>query len=404
MENNNENGVQQNVKVFGTPTAVAPETIKTEAPKTTTETPKEPVETPKPNVIQGTDAPKGDDKPIETPKADDKPKVDAPKGKEDKKSEGLKISFDNDLSKPTEPKPSKQETVSVTEEVVSKFIKDNYNLEFDKISDLSKKEELPESVAVYKKFVEDTGRTSLNDFYNAQKDWNKESKEDTIKEFYKYEYPDMSDDDIDTQIELVSVSKDDEDELESRELSKRKLDFSKEYSKALSFMNKKSKEYSTPLENAVQQKPPTPKEIAEAHQPYWDARDKSLEKLNEVKLTIEGIGEINLDVTDEHKSLISKHTETQEAFFKRWQDDKGMIDTDKSSLDMMWSIPEIRQSLIKGMLEKAHALTLENFSKENRNVDLDKIKVGEENQSGASVQVVGDANRKQEKKMGQPLF
>ena len=55
------------------------------------------------------------------------------------------------------------------------------------------------------------------------------------------------------------------------------------------------------------------------------------------------------------------------------------------------------------MLEQANTLILENFSKNNRNVKLDKIASVEENESGASIQVVGD-NSKQSDKMGTALF
>jgi hypothetical protein len=396
-----ETKIESNVKVFGKPTV--PET-----PSSTVETKKvEPttpiVETPKQEVKQETVIPEVEEKKVETPKVEDKTqKVDTAKTDKTEKKPDFKVSFENEVQKTSEP-TTKQETVSVTEEVVLKFLKDN-NIEVDKLTDLSKKEELPESVAQFKKFVEETGRTSLNDFYNAQKDWGKESKDDTIKEFYKYQYPEMSEEDIDTRLETIAVSKDDEDELGDRELKKLKSDYNTEYSKALSFMNKKSKEFKAPMDSkTVQPKQQTPEEKAETYKPYWESRDKSLNNLKEINLNIEGMGDIKLEVTDEHRNLISKHTETTEAFFSRWQDKKGVIDTDKSSIDTLWSIPEIRQNLISSMLEQAHALTLEQFSKDNRNVKLDKIAQVTENESGASIQVVGDSPR-QSNTMGQPLL
>jgi hypothetical protein len=71
----------------------------------------------------------------------------------------------------------------------------------------------------------------------------------------------------------------------------------------------------------------------------------------------------------------------------------------------MWSIPEVRQNLISEMLSQAHALTLENFSKENRNVNLDKVKQKTElAPSGASLQVLGDNKSVEEQRVGKPLF
>ena len=351
-----------------------------------------------------------ENKPIDTTKKNPLEPIKKVEKSEEKKpiddSEKPKfnVTFDNQLEKPkTTEKTIPQETVNLTEQSVIEFLKKE-GVNVGNISELSAKDVLSESVEKFKKFEEETGR-GIKDFYNSMRDWSKESKEDTIKEFYKYQYPDSSEEDINEHLELLTVTDEEEEDLDSRTLKERKLKFNETYSKALSFMSKKSKEFSTPDNKAQTQKPQTAEEIAKAHEPYWKKRDESLDKLQEVKFSIEGLGDIVLPISDDDKALVSKHTNTQEAFFERWTDEKGALNTDKSSLDVLWSIPEIRQPMLSNLMEQLNALVLDKFSKENRNVDLSRHKQKPEvEQNGASLEVFGNGKTEEENKAGTPLF
>ena len=311
----------------------------------------------------------------------------------------VNISFKKTEAKIEKAETQQKETLELTEESVLEWLKDK-GVTADKISDLSKKEELSEGVAKFKKFQNETGR-GHKDFYNAQKDWSKESKDDTIKEFYKYEHKNISDEDINDRIDLLKVTEEDEENLRDRELRQRKLEYNSEYAKALEFMKGKTEEYSTPLDSAVQKKAPTTEEIAESYKPYWEKRDKSLAKLTDVEFNIEGIGDIKLPVTTEHKQKISEITETQDSFINRWAGKDGTIDTDRSSEDTMWSVPEIRNEFIASIVEQAQALIIENFSKDKRNVTLGKEKIEQINPKQGAFQVIGDTETS---KAGTPLI
>ena len=155
--------MENNIKVFGAPvTAEAP--IHTEDVVKTSENVLE--DTSKVDVNQETDQPKAEESTVklvtETKTAestDNKPK-----------NEEFKVSFNEEVKKPAESQTAKQETTTVTEEMVSKFLKETYNIDVKNLAELSKKEELPEEVAKFKKFYEETGGKSHKDFQNAQKD------------------------------------------------------------------------------------------------------------------------------------------------------------------------------------------------------------------------------------------
>ncbi|QQV91488.1 hypothetical protein M1M25_gp054 [Tenacibaculum phage Gundel_1] len=296
-----------------------------------------------------------------------------------------------------------KETYSVTDDSVINFLKTK-GLDISSLDEVTKKTKLPDAVEEFKKFNEKTGG-GIEAYYNANKDWAAQPKDSTLKEYIKYQNPGASDEDINTQLELLSVSEEEQDELSERELKQRKLDYSKEYNKALKFMQGVSNEYKIPKENQnTQQKPPTPEEIEAAHRPWREQRDKSLEKLNEISLPIEGLGDIKLPITEEQKSLIVNATQTQEAFFDRWKNKDGTLNSDKSSLDTAWGIQEVRDELIANMLSEAHTMFIENFSKDKRNVTLGKPKQEKTGESNGSMTVLGNSKSEGSTKMGTPLF
>lgn len=319
------------------------------------------------------------------------------------KSSSEKLKNDD---KPNEENKEK-ETAPLTESSVLAFLKDHLQLDISDIKELSKKEILPDSVKEFKKFVEETGR-GHKAYFNAKRDWSKESQDTTIKEFYKYKNPNLSDKDINTQLDLLKLTEDEKEELTDREIRSRELEYNRTYSEALAYMQGVADKFNQPLEE-VQQKvtQPTPEQIAEAHKPYWNKRDASLDKLNEIVLPIEDLGDIKIDVPQNIKDMISKRTQTQGDFFADWMGEDKTIDTDKTVEDMAWTIKESREYLLGEFLSQAYTMFMENFSKENRNVTLDKPKdIKPETDNSISVQKYSDKEPSSfgGNQMGEPIL
>lgn len=310
------------------------------------------------------------------------PKKEEP-SKDDKESFKLSFKKEEPKEKPEEAKiEAPKETKVFTENDAISFLKEK-GIEVNSISELSKKEILPESVTKFKDFVEKTGRTEISDYYNSQKDWNSQPKETTIKEFLKYENPELSEEVINKHYDLLNISEDDREDLTPRELQQRELEFDSTYSKALAFMNKTAKEFATPLKSAQQEpKQLSEEDIAKAYAPYINAREKSLSKLNEIKMDIDGFGEINIPITDEMKQDLKSISETPDAFFKLFTDKEGKIRSEQSTDPLMEALvmfhPKTKSAALLSMLEQFHVLVMDKFSKENRNVDLSDVKRTEE--------------------------
>jgi hypothetical protein len=309
-------------------------------------------------------------------------------------------------SEPTDDVEKKQEAVSMSEESVMQFLKKEYPdafAEVNSISELSKKEVFADPVEAFNKYHKETGR-GIKDFYNLQKDWSKEDEVATLKEYYTMTNDGLSEADINDQMELIVVDEDYELEHSDSDIKARKLAFKKEHIKALKYLTAKSEEYKTPLGNgesvANAQPQRSEKEMAQAYKPYWEARDKSLAELDSFDFSI-GIGDVKLPLSQEHKELIAKRSQTETSFFEDWIGKNGLVDTKKSVEDTAWSIPSIRQHLLKEAAQQIHAISIEQDSKKRRNVKLDLIpeKTKEANKRG--VQVFGGGSSTT---MGTPLI
>jgi len=213
----------------------------------------------------------------------------------------------------------------------------------------------------------------MEDFLNSQRDWSKESKEDTLREFLKYEYPNSTDEDLDTRVELLTLTEEDEDEMSPKDLKSKKLEINQVYNKALDFMQKKSKEFATPKK--ADAKPMTEEDAAKAHRPYWDKRDKSLASLNEIKMRL-GDNEISLTISKEHKAMLATQTQTVDSLFQSYvqeaKEGEVGVNTDSLLLDQAWANPAIRNTLLADFSKQIQSLTIDEFSKKNRNVNLGK--------------------------------
>ena len=325
----------------------------------------------------------------------------------------FKVAFKEvEKEKTVESKLPKETDVTITDEAVLGFLQAK-GINVNDLSELSPKEILPTSVAEFKKFVETTGRNGIQDFYNSQRDWSKESKETTIKEYLRYENPKISEEDVNRHYDLAVVENLSEEEIEElephelRDREKRILEFNSLSTKATSYMQAISKEYNAPMESTAKAKSLTAEEIAELYKPYRDARDKSLENLNESVLSLD-VGDIKIPISKDMKKIISDISETTTSFLNPFADDKGKIVTQKSTDPLMeslaWYHPETRGKMQIAMLEQFHALVFDKFSKENRNVNLDKMERTPKVEQKESGMVTIEGNKEKESFAPRPIF
>ncbi len=282
----------------------------------------------------------------------------------------LEFSFEDQPSKET-----KQETVKeISDESVRSYLEDKHGVKIDKLSNLSKKEVLNDQVEAFKKFNEETNGT-IADLYAIQRDWSKESDDSILANYYKLEDPNISDGDIADLIGLKKVSQKEKDDLEDRELRLRESEYKREVSKGRNALKARQEKYKVDLYSGKKTpKPETAEEIAEKHKPYWKARDKSLKGLTEFKMSIKDLGDVVIPITDKDRNLVAKDTQTLEDYILPFQNKDGSMNTDKAVRGTLYRNEDFFKRAIQSVATQVHALTLEKFSQENRNVDLEKVK------------------------------
>jgi len=333
----------------------------------------------------------------ESEKVNIKSEADKKAAEEENPEKEFNVSFAGDDKKEKEtnkPLESEREAVSMSAESVLQFLKSEYPDTFSEVgnlTELSKKEELADPVAAFQKYHKETGR-GISDFYNLQKDWSKESDDATLREYYKMTSEGFSDDDIDTQMELIeAVDEDNEFNYSDDEIRKRKIERRRELTKAVKYMKGKSKEYETSLDNSTSQQaapqPQTAEQIEKTYGAYWKLRDASLNKMESFDFSI-GIGEVKIPISEEFKSLVSEKLKTENSFFEGWIQN-GKLNTDSAVEDTLWAIPEIRKHLLAESAKQINAISIEDYSKKNRNVTLDKIPSKAKEIKRAGVQVFG---------------
>jgi hypothetical protein len=310
---------------------------------------------------------------------------------EDPKPEAPKASDDREKEAKTEEAPKGTEN-AITDEAVLGYLKTK-GIDVDDINNLARKETLSENVQKFKDFEEQTGR-GMTDFLNSQKDWAKESKDSTLREFLKYEYPSYSEEDLEEHMNMITLTEDDEDEMSAKEISKKKLESKQLYNKALDFMQKKSKEFASPTKTNAQ--PQTEEQVAESYKPYWSKRDKSLQSFNDIKMSLGG-QEISLPISKEQKSMLASATQSIDSLFQPYVQEaqKGEVGVNTDSLieDQAWANKSIRATLLADFSKQLQSITIDNFSKENRNVTLGKNKKGNPKpESKAGLTVVSKSN------------
>ena len=178
--------------------------------------------------------------------------------------------------------PANNDDDELSEEKVLSYIGKRYNKEIKSFDDLiaERKEsvDLPEDVAAYLKYKQETGR-GIEDFINLNKDIDSMDPESLLKEYFKATQEGLDDDDIDV---LMDDFRYDEDEDDESKIKKIKLETKKTIAEAKKFFNTQKEKYRIPLESRASSIPDEDKEAYEGYKQYI-GQAKTIEEENERK-------------------------------------------------------------------------------------------------------------------------
>ena len=165
------------------------------------------------------------------------------------------------------------ESSELSEEDVLSYIGKRYGREinsFDElVSERESSEELPEDVASYLKYKQETGR-GFEEFVKLQQDFDDMNPDDLLESYYKATENGLDDEDIDIMLDEFDY---DEDVDTESEVKKIKLAKKKEIAKAKSYFNEMKEQYKQPLESRASEGSQVDTEKLEAYEQYIKSAD-----------------------------------------------------------------------------------------------------------------------------------
>lgn len=170
----------------------------------------------------------------------------------------------------------------LSEEKVLSFIGKKYNKEIKSFDDLmaERKEsiDLPEDVAAYLKYKQETGR-GFEDFIKINKDIESIAPESLLKEYLMATQEGLDSDDIDVLMDEYRYDEDIDDELTIKKI---KLETKKAIAEAKKFFNSEKEKYKMPLESRESLISEEEKESYESYKQYTN-QAQTIEEENQRK-------------------------------------------------------------------------------------------------------------------------
>tara|TARA_R100001594_G_scaffold28169_2_gene53394 strand:- start:1234 stop:2421 length:1188 start_codon:yes stop_codon:yes gene_type:complete len=191
------------------------------------------------------------EQPVEAEQVKEEEKVQEDVQEDIKEEEGVQEEIKEEAETPPveEEPPAFTQPPEVNEEDVLSFIEKRYGKEVNSMDELiSKREEaedLPEDVAAYLKYKQETGR-GMNDYARLQQDYSDYSPDALLREYLTITEEGLDSDDIDSLMEEFTF---DEEVHEPAEIKKIKLAKKKEIAKARKFLKQQQQQYKQPLES-----------------------------------------------------------------------------------------------------------------------------------------------------------
>lgn len=323
-------------------------------PVETPETPEQPVDTPiepTPEVIETPETP------IETPEA------------------------------PIEDNPAPQ--VTIDENTVKSFLKEQYGIEADSLEDLKPKEQKQLSALAEKlqEFIEKTGNENIQDFLETQRDWSQESESTRLMAYLKIENPDLNESQLNRLFNkrYSTEGLDPEYEADADAILDKEIALKQDLRKADALLEQRKQEFmvkrgSDNLPEDVREKLTQFEQIAQEQKSYQDAiarqQQTFVAKTNELftdnfegfKVTVDG-KEYKIKPQDVVATK-TKQTDVGNIINKYFDKETGLI-TDPVGYHKALFFADNPELAAKHFIEIGRAEEAERAERESKNITMD---------------------------------
>lgn len=246
-----------------------------------------------------------------------------------------------DVSQNDAPSANDDSSDELSDEKVLSYLEKKYNKEIksfdDLVSERKESQDLPEDVAAYLKYKQETGR-NIDDFIKLNRDVDSMDSETLLREYLISTQEGLDADDIDV---LMDDYRYDEDIDDESTIKKIKLETKKAVAEAKKFFNAQKEKYRIPLESRADSISEEQKEAYENYKRYIE-QSQTIEEENERKRNwfnqktnevfsddFKGfdfaIDDKKITFNPGDKAELKKNQETPLNFISKFLDEQGLI-------------------------------------------------------------------------------
>jgi hypothetical protein len=276
------------------------------------------------------------------------------------------------------------------EEDVLSYIKNRYDKEissFDELmSEREESPELPEDVATYMKFKQETGR-GFSDFIKAQEDFDEKDEDERLKEYFLATEKGVDADDVEIMMDEYSYNEeyDDEDVVKKTKLKKKKA-----VAEAKDWFSQNREQYKVKLESSSSSVPEADKEQYEAYQQYMKEaktaeeesqkrREYFIKSTNEVfSSDFKGfefaVGDRKFLYSPGDLEEVKKQQMDSTSFVGKFVDEKGLL-KDTEGYHKSLAVALNPEKFAKFFYEQGKSDATDNTMRKMKNVDMSDTRV-----------------------------
>ena len=292
--------------------------------------------------------------------------------------------------------------VDLKDEDVLSYIGKRYNKQINSLDELvaerKEAEQLPEDVAAFMKYKQDTGR-GFEDFVRLRKDFEKMDPDQLLKEYLASTQDGLDSDDIETLMDeyKFDAELDDESTVKKAKIAKKKV-----LAEAKKYFNSQKEQYKMPLESRMAFVPDEEKEVYESFKQYTQ-QAKTIEEENnrkrqwfDQKTNDVFSGEFKgfeFNVNDKKFTFapgdaneLKKNQATPQNFINKFLDEQGLM-KDASGYHRSLSIAMHPDKFAKFFYEQGMADATDDVTRKIKNINMSDRKAPEVGKSTDGFQV-----------------
>ena len=280
----------------------------------------------------------------------------------------------------------------LSEEQVLSFIKNRYNKEVDTLDQLieqrSANQEIPEDIASYMKFRQETGR-GYEDYLKLNRNYDELDEEQLIKEYLLSTEEGIDPDDVDFMLEDYRFDEEFDDDAD---VKKKRIARKKTVAKAKEYFNSQKEQYAKPLESSTVGMPQEEREAFEAYKQYLKEAD-TIQQENQRKSEwfqkktdevfskdFKGfefqVGGKKVIYSPGNADEVKKANATPMNLIGKFLDNDGLL-TDPKGYHQALSVAMNPSKFAEFFYEQGKSDAVENLSRKSKNINMDQRRAPE---------------------------